>query len=245
MELKGCSGCSGFSYTQKYKQSIVDFRNWIHNNEHLGVVKYKEVQRLIEESGGCKDSETRMIVPFLIKVGVISKDKCEWHGSKLHAICTKELFTKSGESFIQFLTIELEREDIEDQEAQKLIQEIYEKFAKIQFAFLYKSDEKIYEELVKFLMCHQTINEIEFFMLCTAMQDNEMNILPERVAKYRNAEYENEDFKVVYNINAYKYISKLLIQYNLFQQRGKTIMINPKFNMYFTELLEDKWEMEE
>lgn len=245
MELKGCSGCSGFSYTQKYKQSIVDFCDWIHNNEKLGVVKYKEVQRLIEESGGCKNSETRMIVPFMLKVGIINKESCEWHGSKLHAIHTKNLFTKSGESFIQFLKIELERDDVGSKEALNIIQEIFEKFAKIQFYFLYKSDEKIYEEMVRFLLKNQTMDETEFFMLCTAMQDNQMNELSARIESYRNGEYDNQEIKITYNINAYSYTSRLLVQYNLFEQRGKSIMFNAKFHSYFKGLIEDKWELEE
>lgn len=243
MELRGCSGCSGFSYTQKYKKSIVDFRNWVHENNELGVVKYKEVQRLIEANGGCKDSETRMIVPFMIKVGIINRERCEWHGSKLHAIHTKNLFTKSGESFIQFLTIELERDEVQSDEAKAIIKDIFEKFAKIQFYYLFNSEEEIYKEMVRFLIENNTMNEIEFFLLTTAMQDNNLNVLQDKIQDYRNGMYDEDEIKIIYNVNAFSYTSKLLIQYNLFQQRGKNILLNPKFNNYFRELLDGKLKM--
>ena len=240
MELRGCSGCSGFSYTEKYKQSMVDFAEWIYINYGLGTVKYQEVQKLIEEGGGCKDSETRMIVPFMIKSGIINKEGCEFHGSRLFAINTKDVFTKAGEAFIQFLKVEIGREKIPNSLAKDLIQEIYEKFAKIQFYHLFNSDEPIYKEMVQFLLDYLSMDETEFFMLSTAMQDNTKSNLGSLISRYRNQEYENAELNIVYNVNAYSYTSKLLIQYNLFMQRGNSIVLNPKYEVYFRRLIEDE-----
>lgn len=240
MELRGCSGCSGFSYTNKYKESIVDFAKWIYSNYDLGIVKYQEVQELIEEGGGCKGSETRMLVPFMIKVGIIDKNSCEWHGSRLSAINTQNIFTKAGEAFIQFLKVEIDREKIPDNLAKDLIQGIYEKFAKIQFYHLFNSDEPIYKEMVQFLLDYGSMDEVEFFMLSTAMQDNTTSNLRSLISRYRNQEYENEELNIAYNVNAYSYTSKLLIQYNLFLQSGKSIVLNPKYQLYFRRLMEDK-----
>ena len=245
MELRGCPGCSGFSYTQKYKQSIVDFSKWIYDNAELGMIKYQDMYNLIEVNGGCKGSETRMIVPFMIKGSIINRASCEWHGSKVHAISTKNLFTKSGECFIQFLRVELERNEIQNEEAKSLVQQIYEKFSKIQFYYLFKSNNLIYREMVKFLLEYKTMDEMEFYMLSTAMQDNTMETLGDIIRSYRNQEYTNAEFKVAYNVNAYSYTSKILIQYNLFQQINDSIVLNPKYELYFIALVEDKLEVEE
>ncbi|MDT9025665.1 hypothetical protein [Rossellomorea yichunensis] len=246
MILKGVSGCSGFSYTPKYKQSFIDFFKWIEENDELGLIKYQDVQRSIEIAGGCSDSETRMIVPFMIKAGIINRANCQWRGSRLHKINTRNLFTKSGECFIQFLKIEVKcEEEIENDLAISIIQNIYEKFAKIQFYHLFYSEEQIYKEMVKFLFNYRTMNKEEFFMLCTAMQDNTMADLDNVIMRYRNREFGSEDIEIAYNRNAYTYTSKLLIQYNLFEQRGRDIELNATYLPYFTALIDNVYEEEE
>lgn len=244
MELRGCPGCSGFSYTLKYKQSIIDFASWMEDNSYRGVVRYQDIQRLIEDGGGCKDSETRMIVPFMVKAGIIGKERCEWHGSRIYALDTSDLFTKSGKCFIQFLKIELKREEIGNEVAKRLVQDIYEKFAKIQFKYLFNSEDAIYRNMVRFLLEYNNINETEFFILSTVMQDDTIGNLSDLIDGYRRNEFDDEEIQITYNINAYSYTSKLLLQYNLFQKRGDNIILNPRHDGYFRDLFRDDNDME-
>lgn len=240
MELRGCSGCSGFSYTDKYKKSIVDFYTWITKNRDLGIIKYQEAQELIESEGICKNSETRMIVPFLIKVGVINKNVCKFNGSRLSALNTVDLFTKSGESFIQFLKIEMNRDLVENMHIKIHIQNIFEKFAMIQFHHLFNSDEEIYRQMVKYLIKYKTINKIEFFILTTILENGKYELLDEKIQDYRNGKYKDEEFIIEYNQNAYSYISKLLLQYKLFYERDKNILLNEGYIIYFQSLIDNQ-----
>ncbi|MBQ7797890.1 MAG: hypothetical protein IJ371_02075, partial [Clostridia bacterium] len=70
MKLYGC-GNPGFSYTDNFLNNITSFYEWVQNNKTKNLT-YQELQKAIESSNLSMDeSRIRMIVPFMVKTGLV------------------------------------------------------------------------------------------------------------------------------------------------------------------------------
>lgn len=209
MKLYGC-GCSGFSYTKKYKMAIITIYEWI--NEQCSDISYdySEFQNKISNLGVSDNSEVRMIIPFLLKAGVINSNNCIKGGTRIkRIIINNNFFTLSGECFIRFLKIELLKDSLNTEE-KNIVNRIYKHFGKIQFNYLLISDDYIYMQLYNFLRKYKYICKDEFFILTTCKELNRLEELDDLIISYRNNEI--GVLEIMNNVNCYNYITKLLLQ---------------------------------
>lgn len=203
MKLDGC-GNHGFSYTEKYKKSIVTIYDWA-NSQESQEIEYQKFQAAIDQLGDSKPSETRMIIPFLIKAGVINELNVVRGKSRIRAIrINEELFTDNGKIFVQLLRIILIALKANDATVLRQVQTAYHKIGIVQFRELCKSEEAIYQDLYDYLKIYKHINKDEFFILTSCRAWNQMAKLDEYITQYRTGMITNIEY--VSNINCYQYI---------------------------------------
>ncbi len=227
MELVGCS-CAGFSYTEKYKKAIISFYEWVNSNINLGEVDYQQLQNLVAKNGVSLQSEVRMIVPFLVKVGVINETNCVRGGSRIRAlIINNEFFTHVGKCFVQFLKVELQKEALPCNESRALVEKIFQQFSFLQFQKLLKSDEVVYRNIIKFLVRYQTMDKNEFFIVTTLQEENKNEMLDDVISKYRNGDI--AELTIVSAVNAFQYITNLMIQFGVIEKTNKGITLTSDY----------------
>lgn len=227
MELVGCS-CAGFSYTEKYKKAIVSFSEWVDCNINIGLIEYQQLQNLVAENGVSLQSEVRMIVPFLVKVGIINEANCIRGGSRIRAlIINNEFFTHVGKCFVQFLKVELQKEMLPSSESRALVEKIFKQFSFLQFQNLLKSDEVVYRNIIKFLVKYQTMDKYEFFILTTLQEENKNEMLDDIISKYRSGDI--AELTIVGNVNAFQYIMNLMIQFGIVERTNIGIALTSEY----------------
>lgn len=135
MKVEGCSN-PGLSFTQKYKKAIINIYDFLHDDCTPGKYDYSVFQNLISSSISSDNSEIRMIIPFLIKLGVINHENIIKGGSRIREIIVNNsLFTLEGICFISFFKIELKIDNLSE-EQQLIVKRIYAKFGVILFNYL-------------------------------------------------------------------------------------------------------------
>ena len=238
MDLEGY-GCSGFSYTEKYKKSIIDIYDYIENHKSSNVVQYIDFQRKFNNEGICAGSETRMIIPFLLKADIINKDKCIFHGSRISSlILDSDFFTHYGKCFIQYLKIDLKQFVFNDNLlAQKYLSNIGFRLSVIQFLNLCKNVD-VYEDVRNFITKYKYIDKIEFYILVTFKKKQKNIDLEKEIMKYRKSEYNN--YQITSNINDFQYIKAQLLQFKICNKIDDTNKI--AFSQEYLEFIGDKYE---
>ena len=203
MRLQGC-GNHGFSYTEKYKKSIVAIFDWV-NGQDSQELDYLKFQEKISSLGVSKPSEVRMIIPFLVKAGVINDLNIIRGKSRIRSIHIDDnFFTENGKIFVQVLKIILLAFKTGDNTVMRQVLVMYHKIGKIQFAELRNSEEAIYQDLYNFLKKYTHINRDEFFILTSCRARDKIDDLPNYIAHYREGKIKKIEY--VSNINCYQYI---------------------------------------
>ena len=207
MKLDGC-GNHGFSYTEKYKKSIVTIFDWA-NDQESQELDYQKFQEKISSLGVSKPSEVRMIIPFLIKAGVINESNVIRGKSRIRSIrIDNNLFTENGKIFVQVLKIILLALKTEDTTIMRQVLVTYHKIGRIQFRELCNSEETIYQDLYDFLKEYKHINRDEFFLLTSCRAWDKMGDLPKYITQYREGKI--KDIEYASNVNCYQYIISTL-----------------------------------
>ena len=215
MELEGCSN-PGLSYTDKYIKAIIAFYNYVLTKCKSQDYEYKEFQKLVKNNCLSDESEIRMLIPFMLKTGILNENHCIKAGTKIKRIKVDfELFSLEGHSFVKFLKIVQNSDYLLEKEREK-IKLIYYKYGLIQFDYLRKSKEYIYDDLYVFLRKYDTIDKNEFFIITNCRKNNIMSKLDEYINDYRHNKI--TDIKIINNINAFQYITKFLIQIGILQE---------------------------
>jgi len=217
MKVEGCSN-PGLSFTQKYKKAIINIYDFLHNDCTPGKYDYSVFQNLISSSISSDNSEIRMIIPFLIKLGVINHENIIKGGSRIREIIVNDsLFTLEGICFISFLKIELKSDDLSE-EQQLIVRRIYAKFGVILFNYLLVSDDEIYRDLYSFLKKYETIDKNEFFILTDCRKKDRMDMLDNIINNYRSKIISPNDIEPISNINSFQYITSFLLQLNILKK---------------------------
>lgn len=237
MDLEGY-GCSGFSYTEKYKQSIIAIYDYIENHHNSKVVQYVDFQQEINNEGICADSETRMIIPFLLKAGIINKDNCIFHGKKISGlILDLDFFTRYGKCFIQYLKIDLKQSVFNGHLlAQKYLNDIKFKLSIIQFLNLCKNIDA-YKDIHDFIKKYKYIDKTEFYILATSKNEQKNIDLEKEIMKYRKSEYNN--YQITSNVNDFQYIKAQLLQFKICNEISSNKIA---FSQEYLEFIGDKYE---
>ena len=217
MKVEGCSN-PGLSFTQKYKKAIINIYDFLHNDCTPGKYDYSVFQNLISSSISSDNSEIRMIIPFLIKLGVINHENIIKGGSRIRVIIVNDsLFTLEGICFISFLKIELKSDDLSE-EQQLIVRRIYAKFGVILFNYLLVSDDVIYRDLYSFLKKYETVDKNEFFILTDCRKKDRMDMLDSIINNYRSKIISPNDIEPISNINTFQYITSFLLQLNILKK---------------------------
>ena len=217
MKVEGCSN-PGLSFTQKYKKAIINIYDFLHNDCTPGKYDYSVFQNLISSSISSDNSEIRMIIPFLIKLGVINHENIIKGGSRIREIIVNDsLFTLEGICFISFLKIELKSDDLSE-EQQLIVRRIYAKFGVILFNYLLVSDDEIYRDLYSFLKKYETVDKNEFFFLTDCRKKDRMDMLDSIINNYRSKIISPNDIEPISNINSFQYKTSLLLQLNILKK---------------------------
>lgn len=217
MKVEGCSN-PGLSFTQKYKKAIINIYDFLHNDCTPGKYDYSVFQNLISSSISSDNSEIRMIIPFLIKLGVINHENIIKGGSRIREIIVNDsLFTLEGICFISFLKIELKSDDLSE-EQQLIVRRIYAKFGVILFNYLLVSDDEIYRDLYSFLKKYETVDKNEFFILTDCRKKDRMDMLDSIINNYRSKIISPNDIEPISNINSFQYITSFLLQLNILKK---------------------------
>lgn len=217
MKVEGCSN-PGLSFTQKYKKAIINIYDFLHNDCTPGKYDYSVFQNLISSSISSDNSEIRMIIPFLIKLGVINHENIIKGGSRIREIIVNDsLFTLEGICFISFLKIELKSDDFSE-EQQLIVRRIYAKFGVILFNYLLVSDDEIYRDLYSFLKKYETVDKNEFFILTDCRKKDRMDMLDSIINNYRSKIISPNDIEPISNINSFQYITSFLLQLNILKK---------------------------
>ena len=217
MKVEGCSN-PGLSFTQKYKKAIINIYDFLHNDCTSGKYDYSVFQNLISSSISSDTSAIKMIIPFLIKLGVINHENIIKGGSRIREIIVNDsLFTLEGICFISFLKIELKSDDLSE-EQQLIVRRIYAKFGVILFNYLLVSDDEIYRDLYSFLKKYETIDKNEFFILTDCRKKDRMDMLDNIINNYRSKIISPNDIEPISNINSFQYITSFLLQLNILKK---------------------------
>ena len=217
MKVEGCSN-PGLSFTQKYKKAIINIYDFLHNDCTPGKYDYSVFQNLISSSISSDNSEIRMIIPFLIKLGVINHENIIKGRSRIREIIVNDsLFTLEGICFISFLKIELKSDDLSE-EQQLIVRRIYAKFGVILFNYLLVSDDEIYRDLYSFFKKYETVDKNEFFILTDCRKKDRMDMLDSIINNYRSKIISPNDIEPISNINSFQYITSFLLQLNILKK---------------------------
>ena len=223
--LDGCNN-PGLSYTSKYKEDIILIYDFLTNDCQENTYEYSKIQDMICDKTSIGKSEIRMVIPLMLKVGILSKENTKMGGKRLRKLnVNNSLFTFEGKCFVQFLKIEKYFNDF-NYEQKEIIKDIFNKFGLIQYRELKNSENYIYNDLVVFLQKYKTIDKYEFFLLTNCRKNNQMNLLDDYIKKYRNDEI--EDIEIQKDPNAFQYITKLMLQLGILEENteGKLILGN-------------------
>ena len=236
MKLEGCSN-AGLSYTDKYKKSIIKIFECVQCHCNFDTYDYNDFQNLVHEYTLIGTSEIRMLIPFLVKLGIINERNIIRGKSKIKKMKIDEnLFSIEGKSFVNFLKIE-QNYDLLDDSQKRIIKKIYSKFGLIQFNNLRKSDEFIYDDLFIFLNRYQTIDKNEFFILTHCRQNNLLSSLDEYVKKYRANEF--GEIEIVKHVNSYQYITNFLLQVGVLEQTSEN------YKLKLSGIIKNVWKGDE
>ena len=217
MKVEGCSN-PGLSFTQKYKKAIINIYDFLHDDCTPGKYDYSVFQNLISSSISSDNSEIRMIIPFLIKLGVINHENIIKGGSRIREIIVNNsLFTLEGICFISFFKIELKIDNLSE-EQQLIVKRIYAKFGVILFNYLLVSDDEIYRDLYSFLKKYETVDKNEFFILTDCRKKDRMGMLDNIINNYRSKIISPNDIEPISNINSFQYITSFLLQLNILKK---------------------------
>lgn len=217
MKVEGCSN-PGLSFTQKYKKAIINIYDFLHDDCTPGKYDYSVFQNLISSSISSDNSEIRMIIPFLIKLGVINHENIIKGGSRIREIIVNNsLFTLEGICFISFFKIELKIDNLSE-EQQLIVKRIYAKFGVILFNYLFVSDDEIYRDLYSFLKKYETVDKNEFFILTDCRKKDRMGMLDNIINNYRSKIISPNDIEPISNINSFQYITSFLLQLNILKK---------------------------
>lgn len=217
MKVEGCSN-PGLSFTQKYKKAIINIFDFLHDDCTPGKYDYSVFQNLISSSISSDNSEIRMIIPFLIKLGVINHENIIKGGSRIREIIVNNsLFTLEGICFISFFKIELKIDNLSE-EQQLIVKRIYAKFGVILFNYLLVSDDEIYRDLYSFLKKYETVDKNEFFILTDCRKKDRMGMLDNIINNYRSKIISPNDIEPISNINSFQYITSFLLQLNILKK---------------------------
>ena len=88
---------------------------------------------------------------------------------------------------------------------------------------------------MKFLEKYYTMDKTEFFIMTTLQENNRNDLLDETIIKYRNGEI--AETKIVSNINAFQYITSLMIQFGIVEKADNFIKLTSDFKTAMGELL--------
>ena len=221
MKLEGCSN-SGFSYTEKYKKTILGFSEWINNQKSEMVISNSDLQQKMSEGGVSDPSEIRMITPFLTKAGIIDTNHCIKSSTGTRTTGFRidpNFFTKEGQYFLQFLRIEMLYGSIDNSEIRVQITKLMSLFGILQFKSLMKSEDQIYGDIYNFLERYSSYDKNEFFFVTHCRKNNLMNSLDEYVTKYRKKEITHIEY--ANNVNCFQYITRQLIQLGIVTENGE------------------------
>ena len=230
MKLYGC-GNPGFSYTDNFLNNITSFYEWVQNNKTKNLT-YQELQKAIESSNLSMDeSRIRMIVPFMVKTGLV------------YALPKRNLpldlnnfFTKEGACFLSFLMVYMKIKETGNGILITKASSMFKYFGLLQFYNLYLSEERIYKELIHFLLKYKHIDKVEFFILTTTLKDENID-LDSLINKYRNGQIRESDCEFVDNINCFTYISSMLTYLGVLKKTSKTYSLNEEFIKFYREIL--------
>ena len=105
----------------------------IQNDKIVGYTGFQEEAESLILSDS---SEIRMLIPFMIKNGIINQDNVYKGGTRIRKLrLNDEFFTVEGKCFLKFLKIESKIGEV-DTSISQIIKRIYLKFGIIQFEFL-------------------------------------------------------------------------------------------------------------
>lgn len=242
MQLEGCSN-PGLSFTYERKTQILEFYEWVNQNVDYEKT-YKQIQADIEINCNHLDgSKVRMIVPFLRKMGYISKESEE----KNILIKLEEFLTKDGKVFGEYLRLWDKISQIEDEKVLYEMKTINELFSTLSMLNLISNGEYLHLDIIKFLNKYDTMDKYEFFIMTTFqnLYDRKgkeyTNQLDNYITKYRNKEI--SEIEIVKHENSFGYIKSFLLETNLVTEekinKNKKILKlnkNHKYIEYFINM---------
>ena len=207
MELVGC-GCMGFSFTQKYKNAIIHLFDSVSELGEEGVLEYQDFQERIASKGISDKSETRMIIPFLLKAKVINEENCikASTGSRIRQLIINDcFFTDFGIEFVKILKLEFQKYTTNDKEVVNKINSLYHKVGLKLFINLCSSQDYIYKELFVYLKEFKSIDKNEFYLLTTSIETSKRDYLPVLIEKYRTNKI--AELIITKNVNDWQYLT--------------------------------------
>lgn len=236
MQLHGCSN-PGFSYTNTYLENIVDADLWMQQNIDREI-SYEEMQNEIDKLDlSLKSSALRMLVPFLVKAGVVNPDN---FSKKRQFLDLKNFYTGMGRCFIDFLHAYvkvIKLENSEELESRKQLNIMFEKFGFLQYIELLQSEDDIYTQIFKYLQKFKTIDKHEFFLLTTfrPKRDDKIDEEFENIIRDKR-QGNNPDYEIVKHVNSYNYICRLLSSMGVLRPMEKCFVLNEDYSEYIQEI---------
>ena len=223
MELEGCSN-PGLSYTKKYIQSIIAIYDFVCTNSKDRDYSYVDFQKILSSNSMSDESEIRMLIPFMLKTGILNEDNITRGGSRIKKILlNNKLFSYEGKNFVKFLKI-IQKYEMYGIKKNALIDSIYQKFGLIQFDYLRRSNDYIYNDIYVFLLKYNSIDKNEFFILTDCRKKDRMQYLDKIINDYRNNKLEK--IKIINNVNSFQYISQFLIQIGILIKTENKLELN-------------------
>lgn len=219
MKVEGCSN-PGLSFTSKYKNAIINIFDFVNTKCVSDEYDYSQFQNMVSQETTSDNSEVRMLIPFLLKAGILDENNVVRGGSRIRRVkINNSFFTYEGVCFVEFLIIEKNAHDLSIKQ-RTIIERIYKKFGLIIFNHLVLSDEPIYRDLLNFLRKYNTIDKIEFFLLTDCRKKSCLNLLDDYIYKYRNDIINENNIEIINNVNSYQYITNLLQQIGILDKNS-------------------------
>ncbi|MDD6710762.1 MAG: hypothetical protein PUE27_01565 [Sharpea porci] len=221
MKVQGCSN-PGFSFTSKYKNATISIYNFVNTKCAPGQYEYQQFQDVLSRETPSKESEVRMLIPFLIKAGIINTDNVIRGGSRIRQLnVNSTFFTNEGKCFVEFLIIEQNKDKLIESQ-QNIITSIYHKFGLIIYKHLILSEDQIYKDIYDYLQDYNTIDKYEFFLLTDCRSNDHLDKLNDYILNYRSGKIKKDDIEIVKNQNAYQYVISFLNQIGILDKDSST-----------------------
>lgn len=187
--------------------------------------EYSYINLQIEIEKKCPNvdkSKTRMFIPFLVKLGVLSDN----HGE------LSKIITPFGKKLFCFLGLYEKIYLSNNEEAINISEKILSYFLINGYkSLLNDKEDVIYYYLIKILSKLEYIVKNEFFLITTVLKellDKEESIKEQEILKlikdYRDGKIEN--IQIVKNINAFNYIMPFVESCNLVFQKDEKYYLN-------------------